>query len=161
MRFVRATGEGGKPTPTAVGFTRYAKDRLGCETPVGLKERAFWFTRLKNEMEAQGWSFEDLIKTVDYLRAEHIRIKVIDGVFWYVDRAKAEIRIENFADLQVKVARALLVESDPRWVKRLSLAQGKALERVYVEWSRKNEQKDAAGNTDRHRSGHGTGVLPD
>lgn len=116
-----------------VGFTRYARARLGCETPVA-GARGKWYGQLKEEMDAQGWSWEEMIITVDYLCERQIKIPYVYWVFYYVQEANAWSREKELTDLQMKVAEALLTEEDKVWVRRLSLAKGKALERVYREW---------------------------
>lgn len=123
----------------AQAFTRYARAMLGCKVPVGTTDRGLWYTQLSSEMEAQGWSWADMVKTVQYVNRKGIRIRKVFGVFYFVQEALKEGEQQEITDLQLKVADAVTSETDEMWVRRLSLAKGKALELVYREWERKNE----------------------
>lgn len=136
--FSYSTGDKVNPrtVTTPLAFTRYARLRLGCDTPVGGKERGLWYQQLAEEMQAQGWTWPDLIRAVEYCNKEGIVVRKIYGVFYYVEKARrAADRHKPIDDLPAKVAEALAKETDEDWVRRLSLAKGKALERVYREWS--------------------------
>lgn len=139
-RYVRYTGiDPFDPTnaTTPKGFTTYAKARLGCELPVG-KQRAAWYQRLKEEMEIQNWGFKDLVQTVQYILAQQIQVRRIYGIFYHVDDAQRWAKNMVSHDLHAQVAAAMSVEQDEMWLRRLSLAKGKALERVLNEWRKQN-----------------------
>lgn len=115
-----------------MGFTRYAKAKLGCEIP----DRSLWFFRLSEKMETKGWTWNDMIATVDFLQSRSVMIEEIVSLLFYVEEAKQWSEMLNVHDLQGKVAEAMSVERDEQWLRRLSLAHGKALERVYREWKK-------------------------
>ena len=123
----------------AQAFTRYAAAMLGCEVPVGGSYRGTWYSKLKEEMEVQGWSWDDLVLTVKYLNRRGITIRKIMGVLYFVQEAQKEGQRKEITDLHLKVGEAMSVETDETWRRRLSLAKGKSLELVYREWERKNE----------------------
>lgn len=131
--FVRSTGEDAK-APTPEGITKYARQRLGCEIPVGPKYRAVWYNRLKEEMAIQGWSYADLVRSIEYCHSQGIVVRKVAGILYYVDEAKRKGVERDEGDLHLKVAEALGKETDEKWIRKLSLAQGKALERVYEQW---------------------------
>lgn len=119
-------------------FTRVAREKVGCQVPVGGKRRGVWYGRLKEEMEVQGWTWEDLEVTLEYVKRKHIRIKQVEGLLYFVEDARRD-RLRQDGDIHVKVAEALLKEEDPGWRRRLSLARGTALERVYLDWKAAHE----------------------
>lgn len=119
---------------TPLAFTRYAAQRLGCEVPVGGKQRGVWYGQLAEEMEANGWEWGDLLRAIDYCVENRIRVRKVFGVLYYV--AKAMPPPSTNEPIHALVARALADETDETWKRRLSLATGKALERVYSEWVR-------------------------
>ena len=116
-------------------FTRYLHQELGVDVPVGGSGRGAWYGRLQSEMEAQGWSWADLVGAVQYLKARKSRLGVMDGLFYYVstsqDRGYGD---DPYDDVRSKVSEALHLETDERWIRKLSLAQGKALVEVYRQW---------------------------
>jgi hypothetical protein len=113
---------------------------LGCEIPIGGQRRGVWYAQLAEEMDIQGWDWNDLVNAVDYLVETGKTVRTVNGVLFFVDEAKRMRATTSTTDLQVKVAEALATETDEYWRRRLSLAQGKNLERVYEEWTGKNEQ---------------------
>ena len=124
------SGYDGKTVTTPLGFTRYCREQLGCSVPVGSKLRGKWYARLKEEMDIQGWTFDDLVRAVAYVKERNILVKRIDGIFYYVEEANSSDGEELYAN----VARALAEEDDPWWSRRLSLARGRRLRQVYEEW---------------------------
>lgn len=118
-----------------VSFTRYAKAHLGCEVPV-FNGRGRWFAQLKEEMEAQGWTWDDMIRTVQYVKGSRIHVEKIHGLLYYVHKAERWAKERENQDLHANVSQAISLESDEMWLRRLRLAKGKALERVYDEWKR-------------------------
>lgn len=125
------------PVDGAVSFTRYCRERLGVTIPVGPKTRGEWYGFLKEEMEAQGWDWGQLQRAVDYIVEHGETVRTIKGVLWFVEEALRAAPAENLDEVRVKAAEALAVETDEYWRRRLSLATGKALERVYGEWRQK------------------------
>jgi hypothetical protein len=123
----------------AQSFTRYARAMLGCEVPVGNKYRGIWYARLKEEMEVQGWTWQDLVHTVQYIQQKRKRVHKITGILYFVQEAQQHYKDTEVSDLHVKVAEAIAKERDETWIKRLSLASGKALSHVYIQWREANE----------------------
>ena len=81
-------------------------------------------------MDVQGWTFADLVEAVEWAKRKGIVIRRIDGIFYYVEKAKSD----GDESIHAKVAQALEEEDDPWWCRRLSLAKGKMLHQVYQEW---------------------------
>lgn len=102
-------------------------------------DRTRWYSQLKREMELHGWSWEDLVAAVEWCRRTGAKVRYPYGVLYYVDQALEAADEGEIQDLQAKVAKALEAETDPVWVRRLSLAQGKALEKVYENWRNERE----------------------
>lgn len=127
------TGEDPNEYRSPAGFTRYAHRLLGVEMPV-YKGRGIWHAKLMEEKEANGWVWDDLAKTVRYLKAHNKHVGSVFGILYYVDKAKAWSEYLDEYDLQAKVAEAMSEEEDETWRRRLSLAKGKALSRVYEQW---------------------------
>lgn len=119
-------------------FTQYCQEKLGTDMPVGAN-RTRWFAQLKQEMELQHWDYEDLVRTVQYIRTEGIAVRYPHGVLHYVKAAKQAVVETSVSDLHTKVAEALGKETDPVWMRRLSLAQGTALEMVYTNWRKERD----------------------
>lgn len=123
-------------------FTLLCRERLGVSIPVGGVMRGRWYEQLGKEMKIQGWTWQDLVHTVDYIAENNLRCRKIFGVLFYVDEAiedrERRAALRSSSDLHVKVAEAIATETDEYWRRRLSLAQGKILERVYKEWTERN-----------------------
>ena len=105
--------------------------------PVGKGRRESWMHFIKEEIEIQMWSMDDLTRTVDYIKATGQKCRTLQGILWYVDAArgwKRQGRSSDYVDLHAKVAAALNAEHDPAWVRRLSLARGDVLAKVYASW---------------------------
>lgn len=133
MNFVTSTGYDPRKVTTIPEFVQYAAKELGCSTPVG-KQRFILYNHIKAEMQAQEWTLNDLIKTVRYCKAFHKEIRSSYGILYHVWAATKWVEEEDHFDLQMKVAEALQIETDEVWLRRLSLASGKALSRVYDNW---------------------------
>lgn len=125
---------------TPLGFTRFCRAKLGCDVPVGSSRRGVWYQRLEEEMEVQGWTWNDMLAAVDYIQNHRIVIRRVEGVLYYVNRALKEGA--DAPDLQFEVAKALQTETNQDWVRRLSLAKGKALERVFYQYRDWKERTD-------------------
>lgn len=135
-------------------FTEYARQELGVSYPVGKGRRESWMAFAKEEIEIQMWAMEDLVRTVDYIKGTGQQCRTLQGILWYVDAARgwsSQRRSTAYVDLHAKVARALQVEDDTIWIRRLSLAQGNVLEGVYAEWEAERSER-YAGVAD-HRDG--------
>jgi len=92
----------------------------------------------KEEMSTQSWTFLQLTTAVLFIKKGRRSCRTLYGILHYVDeagdmQARVNKNLENH-NLQVNVADALQVERDEGWRRRLSLAQGKALEMVYKQW---------------------------
>jgi hypothetical protein len=134
------TGE--RLTPDSVtnvnNFTSYAQQELGLSLPIGNGRRQAWGKTLKSEMAAQNWAISDLVKAVDYVKANRKSCKTLNGIMWYVQDAREWRRpaLAGIDDTQlhVNVSRALAMETDDDWARRLSLAKGRALVLTYARW---------------------------
>ena len=119
-------------------FTEYARQELGLSYPVGKGRREGWMKYAKEEMETQSWSFTQLVTAVQHIKSTRASCRTLQGIFWYVDEAQrlevSLLRKQETFNLQVNVAEALASESDEMWRRKLSLAQGRALEMVYSQW---------------------------
>ncbi len=119
-------------------FTRYAQQELGLSLPISNGRRQAWGKQLKVEMEAQDWEVADLVRAVGYIKAKKLSCKSLNGIMWYVQDSRGWSNKSNFdmADdlLHMKVARALAVETDDAWARKLSLASGRSLVLVYARW---------------------------
>lgn len=125
----------GEPPSNPFEFALYLREQLGVTYGPGGRRKAF-LGQVKDEMEMYGWTFPDLIATVQYIKANGIRITDPYGIFFHVNAALAAARkVEDF-DLITAVASALAAETDEAWIRRLSLAKGVALERVYEQWAK-------------------------
>lgn len=135
--FVYSTGYDENDHSSPAAFSRYARKELGVEVPV-LKGRSLWYRRLTDEMESQGWDWDDLVKTVRYIKANRIQPENIFQVLYHVQKAQKWVEYMDEYDLHAKVADALAQEEDESWRRRLSLAQGRALEKVYQQWQQQH-----------------------
>lgn len=128
-------------------FTMYARQEIGVGYPVGVGRRESWMRWAKEEMSVQGWTIPDAVKAVDFIKATNAKCRTLQGIFWYVEEAKTWHRSSrtspDFLALHEKVAKALNVEQDEAWQRKLSLAQGRALEQVYAAW----ESERGAGHS--------------
>ena len=119
-------------------FTEYARQELGLSYPVGKGRREGWMKHCKEEMGTQNWGFADLVAAVQHIKKTRAVCRTLNGILWYVGDAqrlaKAERKTQETFDLQVNVAEALASEPDEGWRRKLSLAQGRALEMVYSQW---------------------------
>jgi hypothetical protein len=119
-------------------FTRYAQQEIGVDLPLGNGRRQGWHKYCKEELEAQGWQVQDLVSAVQYIKRFHKECRTPHGILWYVkdarDWAKNTSAMESSENLHAKVAEAIELEDDEGWVRRLSLAQGRALQMVYDNW---------------------------
>jgi hypothetical protein len=118
---------------SVVAFMGFARQQIGVPLPIGVQKRGAIAKNFKREMEAQGWSLDDLVGTVRWLKREGYHPATLWAIFRFVDQARRD-SIDIRGDLQAKVAVALQRESDPVWIRRLSLAQGQALVAVYRNW---------------------------
>lgn len=142
MRAKRTGTSGREPNErgeSPLSFTRYCRDRLGLTIPIGGSARGQWYSMIEEEMEVQGWSWDDLYNAVDYVAEEGKVLRSMRGILYFVDEARRERSMSHTTDLHVKVAEALAVEEDSYWRRRLSLAKGETLARVYEEWKEHNE----------------------
>lgn len=119
-------------------FMRYAQQEIGVDLPLGKGRRQGFLKFAKEEMEVQGWDVQDLVHAVQYVKQFNKPCRTPQGVLWYVRDARGwmERRVDNDPDesLHLKVAAAIQSEDDESWARRLSMAQGKALEMVYQNW---------------------------
>lgn len=119
-------------------FTQYARQELGLSYPVGKGRREGWMKHCKEEMGTQGWSFAQLVATVQYIKEKQPVCHTLNGILWYVgDAHRVNLnrdKQQEITDLHMNVADALKVERDEGWRRKLSLAQGKALAIVYQQW---------------------------
>lgn len=123
----------GIPPANPYEFSMFLRENLGVFYGPGT-QRSKWFGALKDEMTINGWTWQDMICAVIYVKDRRINLKTPWGLFYHVNDAKAAEDIVESYDLISSVAEAISQEKDQRWLQRLSLAKGKALERVYKEW---------------------------
>jgi hypothetical protein len=92
----------------------------------------------KDEMAAQGWSVQELVTSVQFIKRFNKPCRTPQGILWYVRDAKTwhsnSQSMSDSENLHVNVAKAIQTEDDEGWVRRLSLAQGNALQMVYDNW---------------------------
>lgn len=136
-------------------LTIYARQELGISYPVGQGRREAWMGWLMEEMEVHGWQIQDLVRAVDYIKSTNAKCRTLQGICWYVEGAKdwsnTQRKGHDYVDLHSKVARALNVEDDSGWQRKLSLARGRALEQVYAAWE---TQRMNGGMNGRHQVQH-------
>lgn len=123
----------GIPPANPYEFTMYLRENLGLWYGPG-SQRTKFFGALRDEMTVNGWSWQDLINAVNYIKQRRIHLKSPWGIFYHVNDAKTTQESQETYDLISAVAEAIAEETDERWLQRLSLARGKSLERVYQEW---------------------------
>lgn len=135
-----ATGERLRPelVTNVPSFTSYAQQELGLSLPLGNGRRQAWSKFCKDEMSVQGWQIRDLVTAVRFIKYKRKQCRSLYGILWFVKDARDwdSSRREHLPDssLHLKVAEAIATETDDGWARRLSLAQGKALEMVYSNW---------------------------
>lgn len=117
----------------------YAGQQIGCPKPIGNKARGMLFGRIKDELEAQGWSIRHLVSAVDYMKSRGIKARSFDFVFYHVEPAIKSGFMPRSASnsldgLKEAVAQAVYLETDDDWTRRLLLARGSALAKVYGQW---------------------------
>lgn len=130
----------GEPPSNPFEFSLYLREQLGVSHPPGGRRKAF-LGQLVDEMKMNQWSYPDLIATVQYVKDQGIRIKEPYGIFFHVNAALASRGKQQEYDLVSAVAQALAVETDEAWIRRLSLAKGVALERVYEQWRNERDNQ--------------------
>jgi hypothetical protein len=129
----------GEPPSNPFEFSLYLREQLGVTHPPGGRRKAF-LGQLVDEMAMNDWSYRDLIATVQYIKDQGIRIKEPYGIFFHVKAALAADSKQEEYDLVSAVADVLANETDEIWIRRLSLAKGVALERVYEQWRNERGQ---------------------
>ena len=116
----------------------YSQQRLGTQMPITPKRRGLACARIKEEMQAQRWSHEHLLAAIDYMKSKGIQARTFDYVFYHVDAAvRAGFlprRPTKWDDLEAGVAEAVALETDDDWIRKLCMARGVALQRVYETW---------------------------
>src|SRR5690606_37069346 len=82
-----------------------------------------------------------LVKTVDWAKDTGRRIRTLSGVMYLVQEAHAagalpelDPQRQRERNLSDAVFKALAVESDPEWRRRLILSQGEARQSALSEW---------------------------
>lgn len=135
-RFIQASEV--TSTPIAVW---YAAQEIGCPIPVGNKRRGTLYRQIKEEMEAQRWTWRHLTAAIDYMKSRGIRPRSFAYVFYHVDPAIREgfmprPAVSSHEDLSDAVARAVYMETDEDWTRRLLAARGNAQRKVYAMWEK-------------------------
>ena len=115
---------------------QYFSQELGGPIPVGIKQRGLLIRRMTDEMAHQMWTFNHLVASIKYMKNRHIKAHSFDYVYWNVGKAVAAgyLGHNRLSVLDEQVAEAIHYESDPSWVRKLSLAKGVAREIVYATW---------------------------
>lgn len=133
VEFLRASD-----VSTPQDVMEYASQQIGCGMPIGVKARGVAQRRIREEMEAQKWSFAHLIAAIDYMKSKAIRPRSIDFIFYHVDTAirNGYLRrpVSTMDGLSQAVTEAVYLETDPDWTRRLLAARGAALQLVYNQW---------------------------
>lgn len=124
---------------STVLVVQYAAQEIGCPIPVGHKRRGVLFGQIKDEMEAQRWTWKHLTAAVDYMKSRGIRARSFNYVFYHVEPAIHEgfmprPAASSHEGLNDAVARAVYMETDESWTRRLLSARGNAKFKVYQLW---------------------------
>lgn len=128
---------------TTAKAIEYIAQQLGVQKPIGVKARSIANKRFEDEMSEQRWTFDHLVATVRYMKDRGIHARRPDYVFYHVaDAVKNNYlprrkTISTWDELHQKVIEAVELESNPSWERRLLLAKGDALQKVYAEWVEK------------------------
>jgi hypothetical protein len=117
----------------------YAAQEIGCPIPVGHKRRSVLYRQIKEEMEAQHWNWGHLTAAIDYMKSRGIRARSFVFVFYHVEPAIHEgfmprPSTSSVEDLDDAVARAVYMETDDDWTRRLLAARGTAKLKLYQLW---------------------------
>jgi hypothetical protein len=120
---------------------RYAAQEIGCPIPIGHKARGALLRRILDEMEVQRWEWTHLTAAIDYMKSRGIRPRSFAYVFYHVEPAVHEgfmprPAISSHEGLNDAVARAVYIETDEGWARRLSAARGNAKLKVYRLWEK-------------------------
>ena len=124
---------------SSLDLLKYGQQVLGTRMPIGSKRRSVACDRINLEMSVQRWTTEHLLAAVDYMKSRGIQATSFDFVFYHVEAAIKEgfmpRRPTKWDDLEAAVAEAVALETDEGWTRKLSMARGVALQKVYERWS--------------------------
>ena len=127
----------GKDVDSIPAIMRFYTQELGAELPKSYKARGVLSRRIKEEMEIQSWDFQDLVAAIRFMKQQGERPKGFGAVFYKVSEARNQgLKTDADDDLNEKIGEALAEETDPTWIRRLTMAKGKARVAVYMEWKR-------------------------
>lgn len=124
----------------------YAAQQIGCGIPVGIKARGILYRRIKDEMEAQHWTWQHLTAGIDYMKSRGIRPRTFDFVFYHVEPAVHEgfmprPDINSLDGLDEAIAHAVYMETDEEWSRRLTAARGSARLKVLRMWEQERRPR--------------------
>lgn len=133
-----------KDVTSAPTVLNYAAQQIGCPKPVGNKSRGMLYRRIKDELEAQRWTYRHLTSAVDFMKSRGIRARSFDFVFYHVEPAiksgfMPRPASNSLEGLKEAVTRAVYVETDEAWTRRLLLARGSDLPKVYRLWEQERK----------------------
>lgn len=124
---------------SSLDLLKYSQQVLGTQMPIGAKRRSMACERINLEKSAQRWTNEHLLAAIDYMKARGIQAHSFDFVFYHVEAAIKEgfmpRRPTRWEDLEAAVAEAVALETDDGWVRKLCMARGVALQKVYEKWA--------------------------
>jgi hypothetical protein len=90
-------------------------------------------------MAEQGWSVRHLVSAIDFMKSRGIKARSFDFVFYHVEPAIQAGFMPRPAStsreaLEEAVSRAIYLENDEEWKRRLLSARGSSLHKVYQSW---------------------------
>lgn len=123
---------------------QYAGQQIGCPKPIGHKKRGMLYKRIKEELQEQRWTYRHLTSAIDFMKKRGIKAKSFDYIFYHVEPAiqagfMPRAATDNHDALQEAVARAVYLETDEDWTRRLLAARGSSLARVYQMWVKERQ----------------------
>jgi len=126
---------------STVTIVQYAAQKIGCPIPIGNKSRGMLYKRIKEEMTEQGWDWKHLTAAIDYMKSRGIRPRSFGYVFYHVETAIHEgfmprPAISSHEALNDAVSRAVYLETDEEWQRRLLAARGNAKVKIYQLWEK-------------------------
>lgn len=115
---------------------RYFCQQTGVTPAIGQKQRSHLVHRMTEEMTNQMWTYAHLVASIQYIKNRGIKVHSFDYVYWNVGKAVAAgyLGRNRLTVLDEQVAEAIYYESDPAWIRKLSLAKGVARSMVYDRW---------------------------
>lgn len=114
---------------THADLMMYARQVLGINIPTDRKARNRQVAVVKNEMQVQGLSLDDMVETVKWCSRTKRRPRDLWGVLRY-----AAEREEDTEEIFQKASAIKRTIDDPYWINRLSTSSVGALRLAVAEW---------------------------